>query len=71
MSLLKCVHCKVFLIHSQDELKRHEAKYHDYQVSNYEPHHHRPLSKEEFKAIVVRGEEKFKHAIITTPDLVK
>jgi hypothetical protein len=64
MTLLKCIHCRVFVIHNDTDLKRHEAKYHAYQTSKYEPHHHRPLSKEEFKEIVARGEEKFKQAII-------
>jgi uncharacterized C2H2 Zn-finger protein len=69
MRLVKCVHCREFIIHNKEEYRRHERKYHGYNTSQYEDHHHRPLSKEEFNAIVARGEEKFKHAIIQT-DLV-
>ena len=65
MALVRCIHCKVFLIHNKEEFKRHEARYHAYQSSNYELHHHRPLNKEEKAIIVARGEEKFKNSLVS------
>jgi len=67
MKLVKCLHCKVFLIHNKEEYKRHETKHHAYHASKYEPHHHRPLSNEEFNSIVAKGEERFKQALFV-PD---
>ena len=46
------------MIHNQDELRNHEAKYHNYQSSKYEPHYPRLLSKEEKIAIVAKGEKR-------------
>jgi hypothetical protein len=67
MKLVKCVSCKVFLVHNKEEYKRHEARFHAYQASSYEQHHHRLLSDADFNGIVAKGEAKFQHALFV-PD---